>query len=149
MSNRNYADSTINMLRIAEDTKKRIFWPKKVAQYNRYAPKLFINIVKAKVFSDWNEHSIDMAALLANTMAQSDELQEAISRDGMLVDGKVHPLQISLERSYRNIVLLRKTIGLDDTTKTNFHRKKHTMNVHDGIAREINTSGDDFNMFAN
>ena len=148
MAGTNPSDSALELSRLARASKRRISWPSGIATQNRKSRGFFRNILEERAKADWNRHTIDVAAHLSNAMASAAELQEELTHSGLLADGRVSPLHAALDRSFRTIIALRRTLGLGESSNvTNLGQKARARKTRVTAEQALTSTETDFDMF--
>jgi hypothetical protein len=85
MPRKQRSDSTTEMLRIASGAERQIAPPAHIPMQDMDWP-FWHNVVAEFARADWSEHQLELAAMLARTMADLEENQRLLRAEGALLE---------------------------------------------------------------
>lgn len=85
MARKPRSDSTEEMVRFAQGSERQIAPPAHVPMSDKSWP-FWHNVVAEFARADWSEHQLELAAMLARCMGQTEENQRLLEEEGAIVE---------------------------------------------------------------
>lgn len=104
-------DSTAEQARSIQDAAQPIVPPAGVSM-DAADLVFFGNVIAQAARSEWTDHKVELAALLARTMADLAREQDALRKEGSVIEGRLNPRAKLVQQHTAAILSLRRSLGL-------------------------------------